>query len=308
MVEAFRPRSLAEALSIGQGKAAIPFAGGTDLMVKLGRGAGVLPGFKAPVLFLDGCEELRGLRLVDGALEIGSMVSLAALAESPLVHPTLREIAHSMGGPAIRNAATLGGNICNASPAGDTLPFLYAFEASANLASSGSERTLPVAELLTGPGATRLKQGEILRSVLVADWRPRVAFWRKVGTRKANALTKVSIAAFADIEEGRPCRVRIALGAVAPTVVRLPDVERMLEEALEEKRAAASTRPVAGSASSAGSDALVQKIGAAALALVRPIDDQRWTAEYRRGVAANLVAEFARRALAAAEAGTGTGR
>jgi xanthine dehydrogenase FAD-binding subunit len=302
VVEAYRPSSLAEALAIRQGKAAIPFAGGTDLMVKLGRGAGVLPGFEAPVLFLDGCEELRGLRLVDGALEIGSMVSLAALAESPLVNPTLREIARSMGGPAIRNAATLGGNICNASPAGDTLTFLYAFEASVKLVSSSSERILHVADFLTGPGATRLAPGEILRSVLVPDWRPRVVFWRKVGTRKANALTKVSIAAFADMEEGRPCRVRISLGAVAPTVVRLPDVERMLEEALEEERAAASTR------AGAGSDALLQRIVAAALARAKPIDDQRSTAEYRRGVAADLVVEFARRALAWAETGTGTGR
>lgn len=291
MVESFHPCSLAEALAIRQRKAAIPFAGGTDLMVKLGRGAGVLPGFAAPVLFLDGCEELRGLRLVDGSLEAGSMVSLAALAESPLVHPTLRQIALSMGGPAIRNAATLGGNICNASPAGDTLPFLYAFEASVKLVSSSGERIIPISEFLTGPGTTRLQPAEILRCVFVPAWRPRVAFWRKVGTRKANALTKVSIAAFADVEEGRPCTVRIALGAVAPTVVRLPEIERMLEEALEEaleeKRAAAGAR-----------------VGAAALAAVTPIDDQRSTAEYRRGVAANLVVEFAHRVLG----GAGSGR
>jgi xanthine dehydrogenase FAD-binding subunit len=301
VVEAFHPGSLAEALAIRQRKAAIPFAGGTDLMVKLGRGAGILPGFEAPVLFLDGCVELRDLRLVDGALEIGSMVSLAAIAESPIVHPMLKEIVLSMGGPAIRNAATLGGNICNASPAGDTLPFLYAFEACVKLVSTGGERVLPISEFLTGPGATRLERTEILRSVLVPDWSPRIAFWRKVGTRKANALTKVSIAAFADIEEGRPCRVRISLGAVAPTVVRAAGAERMLEQALEEKRAAARGKAGAGSAIGAGSAAIAQAIGAAALARVRPIDDQRSTAEYRRGVAANLVEEFAGRALAGDE-------
>lgn len=294
MVEAFHPRTLAEALVIRGRQAAIPFAGGTDLMVKLGRGAGALPGFVAPVLFLDRCEELRVLRHHEAALELGSMVSLAALAESPLVHPVLREIALSMGGPAIRNAATLGGNICNSSPAGDTLPFLYAFEAVVKLVSSGSERALPVADFLTGPGATHLEQGEILRSVLVPDWSPRVAFWRKVGTRKANALTKVSIAAFADSGQGRPCRVRIALGAVAPTVVRLPGVERMLEEALHEK------------GDDAGRASLLRSIREEALAAVKPIDDQRSTAEYRREVAANLVVEFARRALAGN--GNGSGR
>ena len=292
MVEAFHPRTLAEALAIRGGQETVPFAGGTDLMVKLGRGAGALPGFASPVLFLDGCEELRLLRHDEAGLEIGSMVSLAGLAESPLVHPVLREIALSMGGPAIRNAATLGGNICNASPAGDTLPFLYAFEASVKLVSSGAERILPVADFLTGPGATRLGQGEILRSVLVPDWSPGLAFWRKVGTRKANALTKVSIAAFADREEGRPCRVRIALGAVAPTVVRLPVVERVLEEALRER------------GGGAGGASLLSRIREEALAAVKPIDDQRSSAEYRRDVAANLVAEFARRSLG----GSGSGR
>lgn len=285
MVEAFHPGSLAEALAIRHRTAAIPFAGGTDLMVKLGRGAGILPGFKAPVLFLDRCAELHDLRLADGALEIGSMVSLAALAESSIVHPVLREIALSMGGPGIRNAATLGGNICNASPAGDTLPFLYAFEARVKLVSTSGERILPISEFLSGPGATRLERAEILRSVLIPDWSPRIGFWRKVGTRKANALTKVSIAAFASVDEGRSCKVRISLGAVGPTVVRAVDAEKALEQALARR-------------STATTDETARAIGGAALAVVRPIDDQRSTAEYRRAVAANLVAEFARRALA----------
>jgi CO/xanthine dehydrogenase FAD-binding subunit len=289
VVEAFHPDSLAEALDIRHRTAAIPFAGGTDLMVKLGRGAGILPGFKAPVLFLDRCPELRDLRLADGALEIGSMVSLAALAESSIVHPVLREIALSMGGPGIRNAATLGGNICNASPAGDTLPFLYAFEARVKLVSTSGERILPISEFLSGPGATRLERAEILRSVLIPGWSPRIGFWRKVGTRKANALTKVSIAAFADVDEGRSCKVRISLGAVGPTVVRAGDAEKALEQALGQALARRST---------ATTEETARAIGGAALAVVRPIDDQRSTAEYRRAIAANLVAEFARRALA----------
>jgi xanthine dehydrogenase FAD-binding subunit len=284
VVEALHPSTLEEALEIRGRLAAVPLAGGTDLMVKLGRGAGVLPGFAAPVLLLDRCGELKTLSLQDGVLDVGSMVSLAALAESPLVHTVLKDIVLSMGGPGIRNAATLGGNLCNASPAGDTLPFLYAFGASVRLASARAERTLPVEEFVTGPGTTRLGRDELVRGIRIPAWAPRVAFWRKVGTRRANALTKVSVAGFADIENGRLRRVRITAGAVAPTVRRLTAVEQLLE------------------AARSGEDAvrLLRQVHEAAGAAVKPIDDQRSTAAYRREVAANLVQEFARMALAQA--------
>jgi xanthine dehydrogenase FAD-binding subunit len=292
MVEALHPSTLTEALEIRRRLAAVPFAGGTDLMVKLGRGAGVLPDFAAAVLFLDRCDELQSISVKPGMLEIGSMVSLAELSESPLAHPVLREILLSMGGPGIRNAATLGGNICNASPAGDTLPFLYCFGAAVRLASAGSERTVPLEEFVTGPRATVLRQDEILRSFLIPSWSPRVAFWRKVGTRRANALTKVSAAGFADIEDGRLRRVRVALGAVAPTVRRLPDVERMLEAARVDAHRDAS--------GDLDHSRLLVEVHAAVLAGVRPIDDQRSTSDYRRETAASLVQEFARQALAQA--------
>lgn len=285
VMQALHPASLAEGLEARSRLGAVPFAGGTDLMVKLSRGAGVLPGFKAPVLFLDGCRELAGISSGDGVLEIGAMTTLAEIAESPLVHPVLREIVLSMGGPGIRNAATLGGNLCNASPAGDSIPFLYAFEASVRIASAGGERTVPVADFITGPGATRLAADEIVRSVRLPSWQPRVAFWRKVGTRRANALTKVSVTGFADVVDGRLCRVRIALGAAAPTVLRLGEAEQLLEQA----------EP------GGGAGGLVDRVRSAAAAAARPIGDQRSTAEYRREVAASLTAEFARRALEARE-------
>ena len=281
MVEAFHPGTLAEALEIRASRGAVLLAGGTDLLVKLSRGAGRLPGFTAPVVFLDRCAELAGLELRGGSLEAGAMTTLAALADSPLVHPVLRDILLSMGGPAIRNAATLGGNLCNASPAGDTLPFLYAFDASVKLASPRGERTLPVCGFVTGPGRTLLAADEIVRSIIIPAWQPRVAYWRKVGTRRANALTKVSLAGFAEAQPGRLGRVRVAVGAVAPTVLRLRDVEALLEQA----------RPGASRAE------LLAGVSAAALACVTPIDDQRSTAAYRREVAANMTREFARQAL-----------
>lgn len=287
MVETFRAATVSEAVGIRARTGAVPLAGGTDLLVELSRGAGRMPGFSGPVLFLEGCTGLSGIRGAGDAIEIGAMTRLAEIAVNALVHPVLREIVLSIGGPAIRNVATLGGNLCNASPAADTLPFLYAFDAEVCLASPGGERALAIREFVTGPGRTALRADEILLRVLVPSWKPAVAYWRKVGTRRANALTKVSIAAFADRAGGRLSRVRIALGAVGPTVVRLTEAEGLLE----------------GAAVGTGSPKLAGRAAAAARGGVKPIDDQRSTAVYRAEVAANLVQEFALRALRA-----GTGR
>jgi xanthine dehydrogenase FAD-binding subunit len=277
VVETYRPSDLGEALRIRAATGAVAFAGGTDLMVRLRRGAGVLPGFDHPVLFLDAVKELGELHLDPCALEIGAAVTLARIAESGMVHPSLREAVLRIGGPALRSAATLGGNICNASPAADTLPFLYSFGASVKLASEAGERVEPVWDFIKGPGKIDLGPAEILVSVTVPAWEPSVRFWRKVGTRVANALTKVSIAAFADVEDGRIVAARIALGAVAPTVVRLRRAEALL--------AGVSLEKLAG---------LEAEVRAACREVVRPIDDQRSSGEYRAEVAANLTAEFLR--------------
>jgi CO/xanthine dehydrogenase FAD-binding subunit len=280
MVETFRPTTLEEALEIRAGRGAVPFAGGTDLMVKLRRGAGVLPGFDKPVLFLDGIAELAVLRDDGRALEIGAMVTLARLAADPVVPPPLADVARSMAGPGIRSIATVGGNVCNASPAADLLPYLAAHNARARLITRDARRTMPVEELVTGPGATCLGPGELLAALVVPAWTPTVSIWRKAGTRRANALTKVSLFACADTDGTVVHRARIALGAVAPTVVRLREVERMLE--------GAAVADLAGIAR----QALV-----ACDAVVRPIDDQRSTADYRRRAARELLRQFILTAL-----------
>ncbi len=275
MVETFRPTTLEEALEIRATHGAVPFAGGTDLMVKLRRGAGVLPGFDRPVLFLDRVAELAVLRDDGRALEIGAMVTLARLAVDPLVPRLLADVARSMAGPGIRSIATAGGNVCNASPAADLLPYLSAHNARARLIARDERRTLPVEELVTGPGATGIGPAELLAALVVPAWTPTVSIWRKAGTRRANALTKVSLFACADTDGKLVHRARIALGAVGPTVVRLREVERMLEGAAVADLAAIARQAVD-----------------ACDAVVRPIDDQRSTAEYRRRAARELLSQF----------------
>jgi CO/xanthine dehydrogenase FAD-binding subunit len=275
VVEALHPSRLAEAVALRAAHGAIPFAGGTDLMVKLRRGAGALPAFERPVLFLDRCEELRQIGTGSGMVEIGAMLTLHALTESSLVHPCLREAILQMGGPALRTVATIGGNICNASPAGDTLPFLYAFDAVLSLVSPAGERHVGIAEFITGPGKISIRKDELLRCIRIPAWNPAHFFWRKVGTRRANALTKISIAAFADRDSGTIHRARISLGAVAPTVIRLTQLEAMLENG--------------DARSGAGLNGTVDRIVRSS---VHPIDDQRSTSEYRQRVAVGLVARF----------------
>lgn len=280
MVEIYRPESLKDVLDVKRSTKAVAFTGGTDLMVKLRRGAGSYPNFSKPVLFLDRCSELNHISRHFDHVEIGAAVTLKELIQNPNIHFTLKEIISQMGGPALRNVATLAGNICNASPAGDTLPFLYGFGSSVTVISADSERTILIEDFIKGPGNTQLSEDEILYSISIPTWEPDIYFYKKVGTRKANALTKVSLAAFADLSHGRVSRARIALGAVAPTVVRLHGVERLLKDSdsNELKRNLQSAVDICEKQ-------------------IDPIDDQRSTAAYRCRVSGNLVRYFIEKEL-----------
>ena len=280
MVDIYRPESLDDVLNIKRATKAIAFTGGTDLMVKLRRGAGTIPNFSKPVLFLDRCNELNHISRHFDHVEIGATITLRELIQSPYIHATLKEIISQMGGPALRNVATMAGNICNASPAGDTLPFLYDFGTSVTVISADSERTVLIEDFICGPGKTTMREDEILYSISIPLWEPDRYFFKKIGTRKANALTKVSFAAFADLSHGRISRARLALAAVAPTVVRLRDVERLLINS--------------------GSKELKNNLQSAVDICERqidPIDDQRSTAAYRRRVSGNLVKYFIEKEL-----------
>jgi CO/xanthine dehydrogenase FAD-binding subunit len=275
MIETWRPQTLAEALEIRRRRRAIPCAGGTDLMVRHRRGAGLLPAFPADVLLLDGVRELRRIEAGAEGLRIGAGCTLADLLASPLTPEVLRRAVREMAAPAIRNRATLAGNVCNASPAGDTLPPLYVLEARVRLAGARGEREVPIERFITGPGRTVLAEDELLLEVIIPPCDCERVYYRKAGARRANALAKVSAAALAALEGGRLWRVRIALGAVAPVVVRSRPIEQSLEG-----RPAAELDP--------------QEAARAYEPLLRPIDDQRSTAAYRRRVALNMIGEFLR--------------
>jgi xanthine dehydrogenase FAD-binding subunit len=273
---ACRPRSVAEALKMRRRWRALPFAGGTDLMAARRRGPGLIPDLPAPLLFLGHLKELKSLRREADSLVIGAACTLTELLEHPDVPPQLKAALAEMASPALRNVATLGGNICNASPAADTLPFLYAADAELELANADQSRRLPVAEFILGPGSTALGEDELLTAIIIPELSWDTWFYRKVGTRRANALSKLSFLGLASRDEaGRIADFRCAFGAVGPTVVRPAGLE-------EQVRGLSSGRI----------EALLPALRRECAAMLKPIDDQRSTAFYRASVAAALLVHF----------------
>ena len=256
------PRSLAEALKLLRDEGPlVPMAGCTDLYVALNFGT-----LKdARFLNLWRLSALQTIEMRGGLLSIGALATHTDLIRSALVRrrvPMLAAAAREVGGVQIQNRGTIGGNVANASPAGDTLPVLAAAEATVVLRSAAGTRRIPFTQFYTGYRQTVRRPDELIVALEVPAIRGRQCF-RKVGTRAAQAISKVVVAA---VVGDRP---RIALGSVAPTVVR-------------------ATRTEAALAAGASIEEAQQTL----LAEIAPIDDIRSTAEYRRRVAANLLALF----------------
>lgn len=264
MTVALRPRSLDEAVRhLQEDPALVPTAGCTDLMV---RGPEALHRMDR-VIDLLGVPELRGIREADGGLEIGATTSFSEIRSSAAVRaafPILAEAAALVGGWQIQNRATLGGNMANASPAGDSLPVLLALDAIVVAAGAGGRREIPYAGFHTGYRQTALRPGEIVARVRL-PYLPVGAFqaFRKVGTREAQSISKVVLAMTGWVEAGKIAELRLAAGSVAATPVRL----RATEEAMR------GLPPNPETADLAGREAARE---------VTPIDDVRSTAEYRR--------------------------
>jgi xanthine dehydrogenase small subunit len=248
-----------------------PLAGGTDLMVQMTGEIGEPP---ERVLDIWALDELHGIAVEGGALVIGALTTYTELRESPVVAefvPALVEAAATIGAAQIQNRGTIGGNVVNASPAGDTLPLLLALGAELVLGSTAGERTVAADEFWTGYRSTAREPNELLLSVRIPLERDRQARFRKIGTRRAQAISKVVMAlAWKSADDDAWTDVRLALGSVAPTTVRAPATEAVLEGA----------RPTRETADAAA---------AALTAELEPIDDVRSTADYRRLVAGRVL-------------------
>ena len=278
------PRTLDEAVeALRADPGALVVAGGTDVMVEVNAGR------RRPttVVSLSGVDELRGWRREGGEVVVGATTTYRALEqpEFAALVPALAQAARTVGSPQIRNAATLGGNIGTASPAGDTLPVLAALDATVELVSAAGPRTVPLLELVTGVKTTALAPGELVRAVRMPVLRGAQEFC-KVGTRSAMVISVVMVAVVVDLD-GRT--VRIGVGSAAPTPVRAREAEAWIRERVDWDRPALR----------AADDA--ERFAELVAADTRPIDDHRSTAAYRR----HAIEVCARRALQRALGGAG---
>jgi len=257
-----QPRSLSDALKMLRDEGPLtPLAGCTDLYVSLNFGTLKETRF----LNLWGLDALRTIDVGRDVLRVGALATHTDLIRSKHVQqrlPMLVAAAREIGGVQIQNRGTIGGNVANASPAGDTLPVLAVADAVVVLQSAGGSRRVPFNEFYTGYRQTVRRGDELIAGFEIASLRGRQWF-RKVGTRAAQAISKVVIAGVKDDE------VRLALGSVAPTVIRARRTEAVLAR---------------GASIEDAQQTLLDELS--------PIDDLRSTAAYRRRVAANLLAGF----------------
>jgi CO/xanthine dehydrogenase FAD-binding subunit len=228
----YMPKSLEEALAVRKETGAHPLSGGTDLMVQYRRGAGVVPKFPWPVMIIGNIGELAGIEVDDGGnCLIGAGTTASEIAESPLVPWHVRQAAGRMGAVSLRNMATIGGNIGNASPKGDLPATLILLDASVVLSSVDGQRVVLLDDFIKGAKKTALRDDELItRIVIPRQTSPFTYVWyRKIGTRKANAISKLSLSAAITIDEGgKIVDFRASSGAAGPKVARSKQVESLL--------------------------------------------------------------------------------
>ena len=274
------PASLREAYAtMAEAPVARPIAGGTDLMVALTGELGEPPARTVDLWRLDELREITadGKELTLGALTTYTQIRSSALCREHL--PGLVEAAATIGAAQIQNRGTLGGNIANASPAGDTLPVLLAMDASFVLGSVRGERTVPATEFWTGYRRTALAPDELVVRIRIPLRGGQEIRYRKVGTRRAQAISKVVLALAWREVPGVPgwTDVRVGLGSVAATPIRA----RATEADMEGRSPNPETADLAAETLAAE---------------IHPIDDVRSTAEYRRIVAARVLHRLIREA------------
>lgn len=269
------PKTLAGVLRLISDEPGVwrPFAGGTDLMVLLE--SGKLNHRK--YVSISQLTELHGI--TDGVAEtdIGALTTFAQIRDASIIvkhFPLLAQAAKQVGAVAIQNRATLGGNIMNASPAGDSLPVLLAYDADVELISTAGARWVRYAGFHAGYKQMAVQPNELLARVRLSKMAPWTRqYFRKVGARAAQAISKLCMAGLIQMDGESIMDCRIALGSVAPTPLRCVTTEAALRGQVMSPQLVAHAQAVLASE-------------------IAPIDDIRSTADYRRRVAQNLLGEF----------------
>ena len=274
MINQFVPSTLKEALEILSKNDCYIMSGGTDLMVQKHKSSGLLPNFDKSVLYVLNLKELDYIKEDKENIYVGSETRFIELLNSEIIPDIFKTVIKEIASPAIRNMATMAGNIANASPAGDSIVPLNLFNARVKLQSLKNIREVLVKDFILGVRKTDRHIDEMITEIIIPKT-DLVFSYTKVGSRKAESITKVSFMGAYKVEKGIVTDLRICFGSVATKVVRSPEIERKYSQiSVNELRARV--------------DDIINEYDW----LVSPITDQRSTKEYRKKVAFNLLRVF----------------
>ena len=274
MIKQFVPNSLKEALEILSTNNCYIMSGGTDLMVQKHKSSGLLPVFDKDILYVANLKELDYIKEDKKNIYVGAETRYIEMLESPLIPKEFKQVISEIASPAIRNMATMAGNIANASPAGDTLVPLNLFNASVVLQSKTKKREVLVKDFILGVRKIDRHPDEMIVEIIIPKTDLKTNY-TKVGSRKAESITKISFMGGYKVEDGIVKDLRIAFGSVSIKVVRSIEIEQ--------KYTGISANELR---------ARIDDIANEYDWLVKPITDQRSTKEYRKKVAFNLLRDF----------------
>ncbi|HPY80021.1 MAG: xanthine dehydrogenase family protein subunit M [Erysipelotrichaceae bacterium] len=275
MVNKYIPGTLEEALKILSEHDCYIMAGGTDLMVAKHRSSGLLPNLDKDVIYVMGLQELNFIKKVGGNIFIGATTNYTDILKSHLIPTLLKEIVLEIASPSLRNMATLVGNIGNASPAGDALVGLYIYDALIELTSVRGKRLTPISEFIYGVRRIHREKDELITAVIFPEDKFTATKWKKVGSRKAETISKITFAGAYTLEKDIVKDLRLAFGSVNITVVRRPE--------LETKYIGLTVNQLHNKV-----DEILKEYGK----FIVPISDQRSTKDYRFKVAMNIARDF----------------
>ena len=275
MVKHYIPKTLKECLLILDKNDCYIMAGGTDLMVVKHQRSGMVPAFDRDVCYISNLKELQYIFEDENGVHIGAGTKYCDILRSEIVPELIKQIVEEIASPNIRNMATMAGNIANASPAGDSIVGLYLLDAKLELVSVKGSRLMPIQDFIFGVRKIHREKNEIIKEIFIPHHDDLNTYWRKVGSRAAESISKITFAGGYEIENNVVKDLRMAFGSVNTTVVR--------ERKIEEKYIGMTVEELHDKI-----DNIVKDIEV----YIKPISDQRSTKEYRLQVAKNILKDF----------------
>ncbi len=275
MVNHHIPSNLKEALKILDTHDCYIMAGGTDLMVVKHQRSGLLPNFDKDVCYISNLKELQYIYEDEKGVHIGAGTKYIDIQENDLVPDLLKQIIDELASPNIRNMATLAGNVANASPAGDSIVGLYLLDAKLELVNVHGSRIVPIEDFIFGVRKIHRHKNELIKEIFIPHHDDLNTYWRKVGSRAAESISKVTFAGGYELDGDKVTDLRMAFGSVSITVARDREVEKkyigLTIDEIHDK---------------------ADEIVADMEKFITPITDQRSTKEYRLRVSKNILKDF----------------